>query len=1050
MAKKHSADESDNWRVRRDPSLQSDQVQPVQHLGATYYNHNNNYENYENSTNHGHYDSYNKMHYNNTYTNSYYNGYHQNYHSNSYHMQSGSIDSYENHHSCYQQEHKNRYTNYHTSESYGNHSSSKQYYKNGTTFYTSMEDVKPPPKSQVKLRTGKNQNSVVDKAESWRRSASESRSKEIFKPPEAYCHPEDRTGSKRKQLFIPYESPSEIEKGIKDGVYYQGIMRLTKNRDDAYVTVEELADDIYIGGAKNRNRSLQGDLVAVRLLDNVEEAWNTKKERDAKRKKERKLQRLKERGETEILSEDSSSKEESGEGKEDNAENEDEEQESFKPRYSGEVVGIILRPPDATYPGYISIYKRSSSHTNDSTTTDTNTKPSKLSYAWFRPTDKRVPFLMLRNDDIPKDLIDNEEYYASHLFSASIRRWQITDSSPLGKIIKELGPVGDLLVEREALIADNNVIATNFSAAALKFLPELPWSIHERELKLRKDLRLKCVFSIDPSTAKDLDDALHIEKLEDGLFEVGVHIADVSYFLKKGSALDNEAKSRGTSTYLVDSVIPMLPPTLCEELCSLNPGVDRLAFSVIWTMDANGVPIDTWFGKTIIRSCAKLAYEDAQSVIDGGEIPSSIDIDGDHSHSRIANDILLLNSIAVNKRKKRYTDGSLSLNSVKLNFELDEYGEPISVHTFEQKAANQLIEEFMLSANISVARKITSAYPDEALLRRHEEPLERRLQKFLRLTDKLGLDFDGYSAGALQESFNKITNPNVKNVLLVLAIRCMQRAKYFCAGVADISKYGHYALNESLYTHFTSPIRRYADVIVHRMLESALKEKDCRYEKKAVQNIAFHCNSKKEGARGAQDGSVNVYLAKYLFNLEMSSGCPIYAEGVVIAVENEVFEVYIPKFGLERKFHLEALPTERYHFDKTTQTLDIFWKQGVPVTMHNEEQIYARERVRKDDYSDEEIEDKSEEDEGDFVDDFDRLDLDESKVLNSDSDLVPPVVLDASTGLQRLKMFSSINIRIQVNMTHSPPIVNIYPVNPFSGEQIERYPFSGEQVERYV
>lgn len=202
---------------------------------------------------------------------------------------------------------------------------------------------------------------------------------------------------------------------------------------------------------------------------------------------------------------------------------------------------------------------------------------------------------MLRNDDIPKDLIDNEEYYASHLFSvsfivfscfclilnqfifiqASIRRWQITDSSPLGKIIKELGPVGDLLVEREALIADNNVIATNFSAAALKCLPELPWSIHERELKLRKDLRSKCVFSIDPSTAKDLDDALHIEKLEDGLFEVGVHIADVSYFLKKGSALDNEAKSRGTSTYLVDSVIPMLPPTLCEELCSLNPGVDR-------------------------------------------------------------------------------------------------------------------------------------------------------------------------------------------------------------------------------------------------------------------------------------------------------------------------------------------------------------------------------------------------------------------------------------------------------------------------------------------
>lgn len=235
-----------------------------------------------------------------------------------------------------------------------------------------------------------------------------------------------------------------------------------------------------------------------------------------------------------------------------------------------------------------------------------------------------------------------------------------------------------------------------------------------------------------------------------------------------------------------------------------------------------------------IRSCAKLAYEDAQNVIDGGEIPLSIEIDGEHTHSEVANDILLLHTIAMNKRQKRYTDGSLSLNSVKLNFELDEYGEPISVRTFEQKAANRLIEEFMLSANISVAKKITSAYPDEALLRRHEEPLERRLQKFLKLTDKLGLDFDGYSAGALQESFNKITNPNVKEVLLVLAIRCMQRAKYFCAGVADISKYGHYALNEPLYTHFTSPIRRYADVMVHRMLESALEGKGTCKRKRAV------------------------------------------------------------------------------------------------------------------------------------------------------------------------------------------------------------------------
>lgn len=173
----------------------------------------------------------------------------------------------------------------------------------------------------------------------------------------------------------------------------------------------------------------------------------------------------------------------------------------------------------------------------------------------------------------------------------------------------------------------------------------------------------------------------------------------------------------------------------------------------------------------------------------------------------------------------------------------------------------------------------------------------------------------------------------------------------------------------------------------------------------------------------------------------MSSGRPLYTQGVVISVEKEVFEVYVPKFGLEKKFFLEALPTEGFQFDKSAHALDIFWKQGVPVSMHNEEQIYARERVRKDDYSDDEVEDKDveEEDDGEFVDDFDRLNISEDRIRKNDSELVPPIILDASTGLQKLKMFSSVDIRIQVNMTLSPPIVNIYPVNPFSGEQVDQY-----------
>lgn len=210
-------------------------------------------------------------------------------------------------------------------------------------------------------------------------------------------------------------------------------------------------------------------------------------------------------------------------------------------------------------------------------------------------------------------------------------------------------------------------------------------------------------------------------------FEVGVHIADVSHFVKQHTALDHEAFDRGTSTYLCDRVIPMLPSLLCEELCSLNPGVDRLAFSVIWKMDSAGNVKETWFGKTIIRSCAKLAYDDAQNVIEGHGLPKTVIIRDGHKVSDVEQDILYLFEMSKKMRERRFANGALSINSIRLSFKLNDIGEPCEVSIYEQKDANRLIEEFMLRANMSVAEKIREHYPNEALLRQHSPPHEKSL-----------------------------------------------------------------------------------------------------------------------------------------------------------------------------------------------------------------------------------------------------------------------------------------------------------------------------------
>ncbi|KAI9357436.1 hypothetical protein BD770DRAFT_344738 [Pilaira anomala] len=820
-----------------------------------------------------------------------------------------------------------------------------------------------------------------------------------------YVHPDDINHTKRKNFFKPYMDPVEMERKSLLGDLCKGQIRLTKNRYDAYVVCDELESDIYIGGLKSRNRALDGDLVVVRLID-VDEVWSA---READRKERS--------NEPEAIPQD---------------ENED-SNNSHKPLYCGEVVGISLRSPNSKFVGTI-IQPRTPSNNNQNNAQPGRNNRSPLRIAWFKPSNPRIPLIILRDQDIPKDLTENPEFYKTNLYAATLSYWPIHDTSPTGKLLEWIGPLGEMGTENSALLADNNIITLPFTPVALSGLPEMPWTIPSYELEKRMDLRHELVFSIDPESAKDLDDALHFKVLEDGFYEVGVHIADVSYFLKRGSCLDEEALRRGTSTYLVGNVIPMLPTLLCEELCSLNPGVDRLAFSVIWKMDAYGKILSTWFGKTVIHSKCKLSYEDAQRVIDGEELRSDITLHGNHSVSHLSASIFMLNKLAMEMRKKRFMYGSLTLGSMKFKVNLNAEGQPSSIEKIVTTEANHLVEEFMLCANISVAKKISDVFPKEALLRRHDPPLERRLTKFIELMEELGFDFSGDSAGALQVSFDKIEDEDVKEVLLVLAIRCMQRAKYFCAGKMEAERYLHYALNEPVYTHFTSPIRRYADVVVHRLLEAALNDTSLSgYDEKSIHSISIKCNTKKDGSRNAQDASTNLYLAKYLIQYEKDHG-PIITVGRVISVGKDAFEVLVPKYGLEAKFRLRDFPVQS--FESHDGMMDIFWKVNVPVSMYNHKTTTISEESEEDEEEAEEVEEVKEEANEEESEKVKEEADKEKELVEKVTNMLDQAEIKENTCLQQLAIFSEIDVRIQVNSTRSPPIINVYPVNPFCEETI--------------
>ncbi|KAK5134960.1 hypothetical protein LTR08_005912 [Meristemomyces frigidus] len=770
----------------------------------------------------------------------------------------------------------------------------------------------------------------------------------------------------RKTLFTPYLPQATLPALLADGQLVAGILRVNKkNRSDAYVTTTDLDADIFICGSKDRNRALEGDLVAVELLD-VDEVWGQKREKEEKKKRkdvtDQRSGSIHTVNDATTQPESASAAQEGGlrrrgslkqrptQKKNDDVEvegqslllmEEDEINDEQKPLYAGHIVAVIERVAGQMFSGSLGLLRPSSQATKEKQEAERNARdggnnnrqqdrqPDRPKIVWFKPTDKRVPLIAIPTEQAPKDFVERHQDYASKIFVACIKRWPITSLHPFGTLVEQLGEAGDLKVETDALLRDNNFGPDDFSDAVIKNVGYDDWSVAndgEAALEGRRDFREEMTFTIDPNGSKELDDAIHLKDLGDGQFEIGIHVADVAHFVKGNSLVDREAKKRGTGVYLMNRSVNMLPSKLSQDVCCLSPGEERYTVSVVFKVNAASGRVledETWVGKAVIKSSGKLAYDEVDAVISGNA--SSISEDRKQH-------ILTLYDIAHKFRQARFGGEETVIPPLRLLYQLDDENVPVEQNIFDSSPAHEMIEELSHKTNAVVAEKIFKAMPDRALLRRQANPNPRRLQLLAERMGNIGIEIDISSSAALQNSLFRVEDEEVRHGLETLIIKAMQRAKYFVPGKIPDDYISHYALNLPLYTHFTNPSRRYADIVVHRQLESVLSNGTVVFSEdlETLAKTAETCNTKKDSAHAAQEQSVHIESCRAMNRRSEEQGGDLITIGIVVCVYESAFDVLIPEYGFEKRVHCDQLPLKKAEFSKDKRLLELYWEKGVP------------------------------------------------------------------------------------------------------------------------
>jgi ribonuclease R len=518
-------------------------------------------------------------------------------------------------------------------------------------------------------------------------------------------------------------------------------------------------------------------------------------------------------------------------------------------------------------------------------------------YYFMIPDNRDMPYDIFIH---PRNLKGAEE---GQKVVARITEWPPTAKNPFGEVIDVLGAAGLHETETHAILAEFE-LPYKFPESVLHQAEMVPGEITAKEIHSRRDFREAFTFTIDPGDAKDFDDALSITRLENGNWEIGVHIADVSHYVQPFSEIDKEAFSRGTSVYLVDRVVPMLPERLSNDLCSLKPNVDRLCFSAVFEMNEQAEVLSQWFGRTVIHSDQRFSYEEAQQIIETGE-------------GVLAAEVLQFHKLASVLRQLRFKRGSFSFERVEVKFYIDEKGKPTGVYFKEAKESNWLVEEFMLLANQKVAERIGKVkqgqHAKTFVYRIHDRPNAEKLLSFSNFIRQFGLSIKTASHKVIADSMNRlltdIRGKNEQYIIESLAIRTMAKAKY------STNNIGHYGLSFDHYTHFTSPIRRYPDLMVHRLLDKYLHNDPSENQQK-VEGMCIQSSMMEDRAVSAERASVKYKQVEFL---QEKIGQKF--EGIISGISEWGFYVELTENHCEGMIPMRDLDDDFYEYDEKNYCL---------------------------------------------------------------------------------------------------------------------------------
>ncbi|XP_061743440.1 DIS3-like exonuclease 1 [Nerophis ophidion] len=673
--------------------------------------------------------------------------------------------------------------------------------------------------------------------------------------------------------------PAEVlASGIKSGRYIQGMLNVNKHRalTEAWVQTmglsdknTELSSEVLVYGNKNRNRAVHGDIVVVELFPKTE--W---------------------RGKASVLTE--------GPGDDKNGED-----SQSKPVATGRIVGILQR----NWRDYVVTFP-----SRESSQSQSRNSQRILTVPW----DYRIPKIRISTQQA--------DALQDHRVVVRIDSWESTSLYPNGHSVRVLGLAGELETEIQTILLENCIHVAAFSDAQLREMPvnspEKPWRVDPAQVAERRDLREShMVFSIDPAGCEDVDDTLSVRRLGGGkVLELGVHIADVTHFVSEGSLTDLEARARATTCYLADRRYDMLPAVLSADLCSLLGGVDRYAMSVLWELDAHTLAVNkVWYGRTIIRSSYQLHYELAQALLNGvqTEVPELSHLsphEKDDKLVQLIQALEMLTYVARHLRVQRDQGGALELEGVEVRAQLDNDKNITALVPRQPLEIHETVAECMIYANHWVAVKMQETFPHQALLRHHPPPRQEFFSQLVDSAKSKGFTINTRSNKALADSLDQAVDPQdplLNKLLRMMATQAMSQALYFSTGAISQDQYYHYGLALDRYTHFTSPIRRYADIVVHRLLSAAINmEKGQSAAKillvnKEVEELAHHINQKNRAAQQAQRLSTDLFQCLYFKDRDPHTDQCCIADAVIYAIRDNGVLAFVPQYGVKGPVYLK-------------------------------------------------------------------------------------------------------------------------------------------------